>query len=307
MLNFETIHQYSSYFGQSTLHPLINWIDLSLSAPKQRKTIRLNFYGIFLKETRCGDIRYGNKWYDYAEGTMVFIAPFQVYRLEPEDEWHQPYGKALVFHPDLLKGTPLSRHMGDYTFFQYQSHEALHLSERERGQIQLCLDQILIELNQNTDKFSKKLIVNTLELLLNYIHRFYDRQFLTRSQAQMGGLLRFERLVFDYFEQSKTQSLGLPSVAFFADQMHLSPNYLGDMVKRDIGISASEYIQLKLIERAKDKILDPEKSISEVAYELGFRYPQHFSRYFKERVGVTPKQFRENGLDSNGTYTNIGT
>jgi AraC family transcriptional regulator, transcriptional activator of pobA len=294
MLNFETIQQYSSYFDQSTLHPLIDWIDLSQSTPKQREAIRLGFYAIFLKETRCGDIRYGNQSYDYAEGTMIFIAPHQVIRFEPEGEWHQPYGKALVFHPDLIKGSHLSKQMPEYTFFQYQSHEALHLSERERLQIQSCFDQIIQELHQNIDKFSKKLVLNSLELLLNYIHRFYDRQFLTRSHVQTSGLVRFEQLLTDYFVESKTQTMGLPTVTYFAEQMHLSPNYLGDLIKRETGLSPLEFIQLKLIELAKDQILDPAKTISEVAYALGFRYPQHFSRLFKAKVGVTPKEYRIN-------------
>jgi len=171
-------------------------------------------------------------------------------------------------------------------------HEALHLSETERRVIADCLAKIKFELAHAIDKHSKTLIVSNIELLLNYCVRFYDRQFITRDHAHKGILQRFENLLNDYFASDKPQTTGLPSVAYCADQLNLSANYFGDLVKKETGKSAHEYIQLKLMDMAKEKIFDTSKSVSEIAYELGFKYPQHFSRLFKQRVGYSPNEYR---------------
>lgn len=198
----------------------------------------------------------------------------------------------MIFHADLLLGTSLGQHMSDYTFFGYQSHEALHLSERERKIILDCFAKIKYELEQSVDKHSKRLVVSNIELLLNYCVRFYDRQFITRDNVHQGILEKFEQLMNDYFQSDKPQTTGLPSVAWCADELSLSPNYFGDLVKKETGQSAQEYIQNKVIAIAKQKIFDPDKTVNEIAYELGFKYPQHFSRFFKERVGQSPNQYR---------------
>jgi len=198
----------------------------------------------------------------------------------------------MFFHPDLLRGTSLGRNIKEYSFFSYSSNEALHISDREKLIILDVMNKIEYELNQSIDKHSKKLIVNNIELLLNYCLRFYDRQFITRSDVNKDILIRFENLLDDYFRSELTQTLGLPNVKYCADQLHLSPNYFGDLIKKETGKTALDHIQLKLIEIAKERVFDTRKSISEIAYELGFKHPQHFSRMFKNETGQTPNEYR---------------
>jgi AraC-like DNA-binding protein len=247
---------------------------------------------VFLKEVKCGDLRYGKNTYDYQEGTLVFIAPGQVVTVDNAGETYQPKGYALVFHPDLIHGTPLGKHIQDYTFFGYQFNEALHVSERERKIVLDCFSKVEYELEHAIDKHSKKLIVDNIELFLNYCVRFYDRQFITRDNVHTGILERFEQLLNEYFESGKPQTIGLPSVAYCAGELNLSANYFGDLIKKETGKSAQEYIQIKVIDVAKERISDHNKSVSEIAYELGFKYPQHFTRLFKQRVGQSPNEYR---------------
>jgi AraC-like DNA-binding protein len=245
-----------------------------------------------LKDVKCGDLKYGRNYYDYQEGTLVFVAPGQVLELENDGKVYQPKGHALVFHPDLIHGTPLAGIMNDYHFFSYNTNEALHISKREREIVLDSFSKIEFELQQGVDKHSKKLIASNIELFLNYCDRFYDRQFITRDNVNQGILEKFEEQLTCYFSSEKPQTYGLPSVAFFADELHLSANYFGDLIKKETGKSAKEYIQDKIINLAKSKTFTADKSINEIAYELGFKYPQHFTRLFKQRVGMTPKEFR---------------
>jgi AraC family transcriptional regulator, transcriptional activator of pobA len=292
MLIFDTIRKYSETFDNKTLHPLINFVDLNLSQPLPRPKFRLDFYAIIIKDSCSGELRYGNKYYDFKEGTMVFFGPGQVVTSEPEGEMHQPHGKALVFHPDLIKGTSLGKQIHEYSFFRYEIHEALHLSDREREIVNNCYANIISEISQNIDKHTQKLIVANLELLLKYCSRFYDRQFITRENINHGVIEQFEQKLNEYLLSEKLPISGLPTVNHFANELHLSSNYFGDLIKKETGKSAQELIQLKLLDLAKEKVLDTTKSISEVSYELGFRYPQHFTRLFKQKVGVSPNEFR---------------
>lgn len=294
---FDTISEYNALNNHETLHPLVSVIDFSKAAPRSwngEKTVRINYglYCIFLKEVKCGDLMYGKHTYDYQEGTLVFVAPGQVVTIETTGEVYQPKGYALVFHPDLIHGTSLGRHIQDYTFFGYQSHEALHLSERERKIVLDCFSKIEYELQHAIDKHSKRLIVSNIELFLNYCVRFYERQFITRDSINKGILERFENLLNDYYRSDKPHTNGLPSVAWCAGELNLSANYFGDLIKKETGKTAQEYIQSKVIDVAKEKIFDYNKSVSEVAYELGFKYPQHFTRLFKQRVGQSPNEYR---------------
>lgn len=292
MLIFDTIRKYSETFDNKTLHPLINFVDLNLSQPLPRPKFRLDFYAIIIKDSCSGELRYGNKYYDFKEGTMVFFGPGQVVTSEPEGEMHQPHGKALVFHPDLIKGTSLGKQIHEYSFFRYEIHEALHLSDREREIVNNCYANIISEISQNIDKHTQKLIVANLELLLKYCSRFYDRQFITRENINHGVIEQFEQKLNEYLLSEKLPISGLPTVNYFANELHLSSNYFGDLIKKETGKSAQELIQLKLLDLAKEKVLDTTKSISEVSYELGFRYPQHFTRLFKQKIGVSPNEFR---------------
>ncbi len=289
---FETINDYNVFNRNETQHPLVSVVDLSKAAPREGSKMYFGFYTIFLKEVKCGDMTYGKNTYDYQEGTLVFLAPGQTAGVNSNGETYQPKGYALLFHADLIHGTSLGRHMQDYSFFGYQSNEALHISERERKIVLDCFSKIQYELQQSIDKHSKKLIVSNIEMLLNYCVRFYDRQFITRDNVLKGILERFDNLLTEYFQSDKLQKIGLPSVAHCASELNLSSNYFGDLIKKETGKTAQEYIQLKVIDLAKEKIFDHNKSVSQIAYELGFKYPQHFTRLFKQKVGYTPNEFR---------------
>lgn len=289
---FETINDYNVFNQKETLHPLVSVIDMTKAAPRTASNMYFGFYTVFLKEVKCGDLRYGKKTYDYQEGTLVFIAPGQVVSVENSGEAYQPKGYALVFHPDLIHGTSLGRHIPDYTFFSYGSAEALHLSDRERKIVLELFSKIEYELEHAIDKHSKRLIVSNIEMLLNYCIRFYDRQFITRENVNKGILERFESLLNEYYKTDKPQSIGLPSVAYCASELALSPNYFGDLIKKETGKTAQEYIQAKVIDVAKERVFDLNKSVSQVAHELGFKYPQHFTRLFKQWVGQSPNEYR---------------
>jgi AraC family transcriptional regulator, transcriptional activator of pobA len=288
----ESVAQFNRERGQKTLHPLVSVLDQSLSNQVQQVRYLSEVYIIFLKDTKCEELKYGRNYYDYEEGTLLFIAPGQVFGLEGKGKMLQPSGWALVFHPDLIRGTHLGKRINDYNFFSYDANEALHVSDAEREIVLECFRKIKYELAHAIDKHSRTLIVSNIELFLNYCIRFYDRQFVTREHVHKDVLTRFEALLNDYFHSDRPQALGLPSVGYCAEQLHLSPKYFGDLVKKETGKSAQEYIQLKLIAIAKGKIFDMSKSISEVAYELGFKYPSHFTRFFKQHVGRTPNEYR---------------
>lgn len=289
---FETINEYNVFNNNETRHPLVSVVDLSKADPRQGSRMYFGFYTIFLKDVKCGDLVYGRHTYDYQEGTLVFLAPGQVAGMNSNGEIYQPKGYALIFHPDLIHGTALGRHIQEYTFFGYQSYEALHLSGRERQIVLDCFSKIEYELEHAIDKHSKKLIVATIELFLGYCVRFYDRQFITRENVLKGILERFENLLNAYFQTDKPQTIGLPSVTYCAGELNLSSNYFGDLIKKETGQSAQEYIHAKVIELAKERIFDQRKSVSQIAYDLGFKYPQHFMRLFKQRVGQSPNEYR---------------
>lgn len=292
IVKIDTVSKYNLLRGAATLHPLISILDLSKTKPMPAKTFNFGVYAVYLKELKCGELKYGRNNYDYQEGTLVFVARGQIVGIQPGVKTFAPKGWALLFHPDLIKGTSLGKHIHEYSFFSYGVNEALHLSEKERLLALDCFNKIKYELEQSIDKHTKKLIAANIELFLNYCTRFYDRQFITRDTAHKGILEKFETLLNNYFPSDKPQTTGLPSVAYCAEQLHLSPNYFGDLIKKETGKSAQEHIQAKVIDVAKERIFDIDKSISEVAYDLGFKYPQHFTRLFKQKVGVSPNEYR---------------
>jgi len=288
----DSVTQYNQLRGVKTLHPLITMLDLSKSSPMPAQTFHFGLYAIYLKELDCGDLSYGRSKYDYQEGTLVFIAPGQVLGIQPKVKTFQPKGWALLFDPELVKGTSLGRKIKDYTFFSYDVNEALHLSDNERKIVIDCFSKIHMELESGIDKHSRTLIASNIELFLNYCQRFYDRQFITRENANKGILERFESLLVNYLKSDLPLEIGVPTVGYCAKALHLSTNYFGDVIKKEAGVSAHDYIKSIVIERAKVSILEPEKSISDVAYELGFKYPQHFTRLFKQKVGLSPYEYK---------------
>ncbi|WP_418442479.1 helix-turn-helix domain-containing protein [Alistipes sp.] len=292
VLNIDTVCAYNEMLGIETLHPLVSVIEMSRVPLLRHSRQVFGFYAIFLKEVKCGDLIYGRQYYDYQEGTLVCLAPGQVIGVEDDGRTYQPKGWALVFHPDLIRGTSLGRSMKDYSFFSYEVSEALHLSEREREMVIDCLRKIRHELEHPVDRHSRRLIAVGIEMLLDYCLRFYERQFITRSNINRDVLTRFERLLDDYFCGDRPLREGLPTVKYCAGELCLSPNYFGDLVKRETGRTAQEHIQFRLIETAKERVLDPSHTIAEVAYALGFQYPQHFTRMFKKVTGLTPHEYR---------------
>lgn len=296
IVDLRNVADYCAPLKLSSLHPLVTVLDLSKSKWLKNpgaKAVRYHFYGIFLKEGVECEIRYGRQNYDFQEGTLVFVSPGQVITISTIGDRPKMSGYALLFHPDLLLGTHLGKTIEDYNYFSYETYEALHMSPKERQIVLDCFAKIQDELSERIDKHSKTVVVSTIELFLNYCQRFYDRQFITRDSVNKNVVEQFESSLKSYIRSGKAKEKGIPSVSQFAKEQNLSPNYFGDLVKKETGKSAQEFIQLKLIEIAKQRIYDPQLSISEIAYSLGFKYPQHFTRLFKQQVGVSPKEYRE--------------
>ena len=301
ILNLDSVDLYNKLYCLETLNPLVSVIDLN-KATSSVDLIRFNYgiYALYLKLEKACDIKYGRQTYDYQEGTIVCFAPGQTAETNPTTDKVQVNAHGILFHPDLLRGTSLGKNIKKYTFFSYEVNEALHLSEEERSIVMDCLKIIRMELEHGVDKHSKTLLVNHIELLLNYCMRFYERQFITRGKTNRDVLTRFENLLDEYFESTLAEQDGLPTVKYFADKLCLSSNYFGDMFKKETGKSPQEYIQEKVIELAKERISGTADTVSQIAYSLGFQYPQHFCRLFKKRVGYTPSEYRAQiGLSTN--------
>lgn len=293
VIKLDSVDQYNNLYGLETLHPLVSVVDLT-KATKSVNHIQMNygFYALFLKESKSCDIKYGRKVYDYQEGTIVCFAPGQIAGVNTLEDEVNPPVFGIVFHPDLIRGTSLGKNIKDYSFFSYAVNEALHLSDQEKHIVKDCLKNISIELEHAIDKHSKALIAMNIELLLNYCMRFYERQFITRSSATQDALTQFEQLLNEYYESQLPMQEGLPTVKYFADKICLSPNYFGDMIKKETGKTPQEHIQKKVVELAKEHIAETDETVSQIAYTLGFQYPQHLSRLFKKRVGCTPNEYR---------------
>lgn len=293
IIQLDSIDTYNRLYGLPTLHPLVAVVDLT-KATRMLNHVKVNYgiYALFLKNGVNCTLKYGRRNYDYQEGTIVSFAPGQTVEVEMFDNEISPEVYGLLFHPDLIHGTSLGDKIGQYTFLDYAQNEALHLSEKERDIIIDCLHKIEYELDYPVDKHSRSLLNAHIELVLDYCLRFYDRQFCTRAKVNSDILTRFEQLLNDYFNGDESKN-GLPSVKFFADKICLSPGYFGDLIKKETGRTAQEYIQRKVIEQSKHRLLGSGQSVSEVAYSLGFQYPQHFIRLFKRETGVTPGEYRK--------------
>ncbi len=294
LIHLKSIADLSRLLNENDFHPLVAVLDFSKTKDhiEEETRITTDFYSVMFKNYCKSALTYGRKAIDFDEGSLICMAPNQVITIDTEIEPREnPMGWGLFFHPDLIRNTSLNAKMKDYSFFSYEIAEALHLSEKEKQLLFECIVKIQTELKENIDDYSQTIIVSTIELLLNYCNRFYGRQFITRKATNRDILEKVEVLLKEYFS-NKRDSFGLPTVKYLADAVNLSPGYLGDLLKKETGLNAQEHIHHFIIEAAKNILLYSNQSISEIAFQLGFEYPQYFSRLFKQKTGTTPLEFR---------------
>ena len=295
-INFDTIQQVNDYYGVSTLHPLVTVVHLERTnyTAVAKSQVHYGVYAIWLKETKGCNLSYGRTPYDFDEQTVTSFEPGQTVTVEVTDRSIRPRCVGLLFHPDFLHRTALSHHMRRYEFFSYSSTEALHLSETEVGVFKQVIDLIDAELQHPIDNHTRELIVSHIELLLNYCLRFYDRQFITREEINHSIVKQFDQMLRDYM-LNKAYREGLPTVGYFADKCNLSTGYFGQLVKTETGHTAKDFINARLLTVAKEQLNDELLTVNQIAERLGFEYPQHFVRFFKQHTGQTPNQFRKIG------------
>jgi len=298
MKHFKTLSAYLEYLKlPAPEHPMMSIFsavgDGFLPCPKESSPpITNDCYSISLKKIMKGDLNYGRTKYDFTNGALIFIAPRQVLQWDESVVYDQK-GFSINFHEDFLKGTELSHQIKKFGFFSYSVNEALHLSPREEKQMESIVENIKIEYQNNQDEFSKDIIVSQLSTLLKYANRFYERQFINRKELSNDLLEQFNRQLDDYFDSGQLQERGIPSIEQITAKLSVSQRYLSDTLKKETGKTSTEHLQLYLIDEAKNILLNPNKTISEVAYELGFEYPSYFSRLFKKKEGVSPSEYRE--------------
>jgi AraC-like DNA-binding protein len=295
IIRIESVSQINEMIGNEKLkHPLITLIEPSKVKvmPVIDQQITMDLYCISLKNGRECKIKYGRKNYDFQEGTLMCLAPGQTIEPFSASEDSELDGWVLIFHPDLIRKSALGKKMNEFTFFSYDSHEALHLSDIERQTVTGIVKTIKDEYSQNLDVHSQDLIISSLELLFNYCKRFYGRQFITRANIYKDVVTRFEEFLKSYFDSDKPESLGLPSVRYCAQEMGYSPNYLSDLLKKETGKTTQEHIHFYLVEKAKIMLLGTQEPVNRIAHSLGFEYPQHFSKLFKNKTGMSPAEYR---------------
>ena len=296
IIKCETPIEWCDRIGVRAYNPLVSVIDYArVKEYCNPQGLWSGFYiiSLYCGETTCG-VKYGRNMYDYRDGTLFFTAPAQVVTFTEYGQVYQPEENclSLLFHPDFIRGTALADKITRYRFFNYEVHEALHLSDSEIEDVRRCFDCIDKELKQRIDGHSTTIVCSAIELLLNYCTRFYDRQFITRHNSNLDALSRFESLLNEYFSSDNKERKRLPTVKYFADKLNFSPDYLSSLLQKETGKNAQEHIQYRLIETAKDKLHQGDKTVSQIAYELGFEYPQYFSRLFKKKVGVSPNEYK---------------
>lgn len=298
-LNLNTIDAYNKLYGLPTRHPLVTVIDLK-KATKRFDRLRMNYgvYALFLKNGVNCSLKYGREYYDYQEGSVVCFCPGQIIDVDSSNEPLAPDVVGLMFHPDLICGTPLADKINSFGYFRYSQKEALHLSEKEKNIFMDCLSKINEEIEYPVDTHSTTLISANIQLLLEYLSRFYDRQFITRHNANSSVVAAFEKELSDLYSNGKTLD-EVPKVSYFAEKANLTPGYFGDLIKRETGSTPQEIITLKLIAEAKRRLVISDSDVSVIAYDLGFQYPQHFTRLFKRITGKSPSIFRNEFISHN--------
>ncbi|MFV0605874.1 MAG: helix-turn-helix domain-containing protein [Niabella sp.] len=297
IVKLNTISEAHQFLGlDKPKHPLVSLFrngDVLNNLEVDNVKYSLGLYQISLKDNCPFTIvKYGRNSYDFQEGTMVFTAPYQVLELKKEEQVAEDHGWTLAFHPDLIRKSELGKKMDSYSFFSYASNESLHTSEEERKTVTEIVEKIEREYINNIDAHSQLLIISNLELLLNYCVRFYDRQFYTRTNLNQDIASEFEQLLKDYYQQKKQLELGTPTVQYCGEAMNMSAKYLSDLLRKETGRNAQTHIHDFIIEKAKNRLLNSNDSVSEIAYDLGFEYSQYFSKIFKKKTKLTPNQFR---------------
>lgn len=295
IIHLKSIADLNALLQCKTKHPLVAAVDFSKVQEQSEAGTRISadFYTVMFKNYCANHLRYGRQSYDFQDGSLICIAPKQVIMLDSEiEEKDNMMGWGLFFHPDLLRGTTLSTSMNDYSFFSYETSEALHLSDKEKTILYDCVQKIESELGENIDNYSQSLIVSNIELLLNYCTRYYGRQFITRKNTNSNTVAQIETLLRNYFKKENLDEQGLPTVKYLADQVYLSASYLSDLLKKETGMNAQDHIHYYLIEEAKNILQNSDQTVSEIAYSLGFQYPQYFSKLFKQKTGSTPLAYR---------------
>lgn len=289
----EHISEYDEFVGAETLHPLVNVVNFTQLPPMRNIGFkrRFGYYAVYIKGRKYSELSYGRDKYSYDEGTLVFMAPGQVAGVEDDGEIHQMTTRVLMFHPNLLRGSYLQPIMGQYSFFSYNTNEALFPTEAEKKLLIECFERIEAEL-RNFDESSMPIVIDFIKLVLDYCSRFYRRRFSAKHPQNKDLLARLEQLLNDYFCSNSPIQKGVPTVAYCADKLCLSPNYLSDLIRTATGQSALKLIHAKMLEKAKDKLSDPQKRINEVAEEMGFQQPQSFTAWFKKAEGCTPLQYQ---------------
>lgn len=276
------------------LHPLISLVDYSnikAETTELEKGMIFNFYKVSYKQHFSGKVKYGQNEYDFDEGGLSFVAPHQLIAATDKDGDYSGY--TLLFHPDLIAQYPLGKNIQRYNFFSYSVAEALYLSEKEKNVIIGIFKNIAMELESAIDQHSQEVLVSQVELLLNYSKRYYSRQFITRQAASNELLINLEALLSNYFDTGKTLTTGLPTVQQLADQLHVTPHYLGDMLRTLTGQNTQQHIHNKLIEKAKQMLSGTTLSVAEIAFTLGFEHPQSFNKIFKRKTSLSPLEFRQ--------------
>lgn len=295
VVKIKSISELHETFGfRKPTHPLISIIDVSQwEIPERYVGVKYtsDLYVIGLKDKSCG-LQYGRNNYDFNEGVMFFTAPDQVQSVSKQQALNEITGWMMFFHPDLIRKTSLGKSIDDYRFFSYEVHEALHLSDAEQRTITDCVNMIQEEISARIDNHSQNVIGSSLELLLNLSRRYYERQFNTRASQNSDVATQFHALLSEYYKTGKFKEMGVPSVEYFAERIHLSGNYLSDLLKKETGYSLKDQINHFIIEKAKTLLLSESDSVSQIAYSLGFNYPHYFSRLFKSKTNLTPQEFR---------------
>ncbi len=276
-------------------HPLITVIDYAKCTIKPEYfNVRMvtSFYFVSLKNPAPSSLHYGRQYYDFEEGTMIFMAPGQVFSIGEPNEEINFHGWVLFFHPDLILPSNLGKKIKNFGFFSYSVSEALHVSDEEKKMLDTLIKSIQSEYKSKLDQHSHAVICTSIEQLLNYSQRYYTRQFITRQKQHLDLISNFERLVQDYLDSDSLAKDGLPQVEYFSEKLHLSSGYLSDVLKKETGKTVKEYLNLEIIDKAKNKLLNSNDTVNEIAYALGFEYPQYFNRLFKSKVGMTPLAYR---------------